>query len=701
MSHIGLDFETYGSVDLNEHGLDRYIADPHFTPLIARAFYVSHGQEVRESYDFVHDMEESKSRLELRLRGNTLVAQNAGFELAVLKWLGIEHPLETVVDSAVVARAAGAASSLASCAPQLLNTDKMDEGRSLIQLFSVPSKEQRATGRLAFDPQVIVDNPLKWTTFGEYCDIDAELSWRIVSWYLDTLTKRELNYQQATFEMNQVGWPVDVEMVKEMQRRYLENVELAKQDFRAKYDVTNEKFFNSMPQMKQWCADRGIKATSFDEKHVASLHKRITQKLDSNGVPTDKREQYQAVVDLLETKQVIGGSSLKKLAVILNTVGADGRLRDQYMHAGAGQTMRTTGRSVQMQNLKRFTGDPADMSALFDDEIDWDNETMAVNLRQVFTSSQPDGALIVGDFSSVESRGLAWMSDEEWKLKAYRHKRDVYKDLASKIYGSPYEDITKSERQTGKVGELSCGYGAGAGAVQSFASGMGVTMTEPEAVKLVSDWRAANPGVVSFWQTLDDMLHAVVETDAAERYYYLADGFKLILRKMATPTSLRNQHRGGRLQSIAIQVMDSRNELFLNRIFHGCHTRGRNIGYYKPTDRRSGDRWTNTFVSPKTKQREFHTIYGGKLAGILTQSFCRELFFLALWRVREWVALVPNLTLIGQFHDEIVLDWVPGGPGDISLGDAKVHLESIMSDAPGLSSFPMAAEIKHDYRYTK
>lgn len=50
-------------------------------------------------------------------------------------------------------------------------------------------------------------------------------------------------------------------------------------------------------------------------------------------------------------------------------------------------------------------------------------------------------------------------------------------------------------------------------------------------------------------------------------------------------------------------------------------------------------------------------MYGGKLAGLLTQSLCREVFFNSLRWVHTWCDAYPNVRLIGQFHDEIVVDW--------------------------------------------
>src|SRR5690606_32660614 len=137
---------------------------------------------------------------------------------------------------------------------------------------------------------------------------------------------------------------------------------------------------------------------------------------------------------------------------------------------------------------------------------------LAENIRQVFTSEHPDGRIIVGDFSSVESRGLAWLAGEQWKLDAYASGRDMYKVLASKIYNVYYDDVLKSQRQVGKVGELSCGYQAGAGAVNSFAENMGVEFSDGEATQLVKDWREANPHIVDLWERLDRLLNDALDS---------------------------------------------------------------------------------------------------------------------------------------------------------------------------------------------
>ena len=708
---MGLDFETYGSVDLKKHGLERYVQDEHFRPLIATTWWQdkSVGKHFEEKYDFTDPAYYTKERLRAALdSADWISAHNAPFERRVCKWLDITLPLDKLLDSAVISRAMGAGSKLEVAAPQLLNTMKLDPGSKLVNLFSKPSKARREAGMLEWDSSLPSQHPQEWDEFWTYCMRDSRLSALITERFLEALSPMELEFQQQTMLMNERGWRVDLDLVKEMQRRYLDNQDLALDRFRANCDAPDLNL-NSLKQMKEWCAARGVKATSFDEKHVAKYLTAVRNKLLGMNPYDPKYQGYFEVKELLLTKQILGGSSLKKLQTIIDTAApttpGEWRLKDQYLHCGAAQTLRTTGRSVQMQNLKRLGADIDDVDELIEgdelgDYVEWDNDQLAQNLRQVFTATDENGALIVGDLSSVESRGLAWLAGDTGKLGYFEAGLDMYMVQAEKIFGVPYAAVTKEQRQTGKVGELSCGYNAGPGAVQSFAEGMGITLTEGEATKLVYDWRDANPMIVELWLQLDDMLHMALEggVDTVPLEKKLLDGFRLTIHAEYSPPSLGGMHKD--VLTLVVQVYDPAGARFLRRVFHGCYLRGRDICYCKPTDRLSGDVWRGHFIHPKTKQRTWYKIYGGKLAGIITQSLCREIFFRMVVQIGTWASTHPlSISLIGQFHDEVVLDWKPSG--SLSLRTAKQDLHLIMSDPGQLKSFPMAAEIKSAYRYTK
>lgn len=693
--YIGLDFETYSAVDLSTHGLYRYTNDDTFRVLVAAvAFDTATGLKTH-SIDLTEDFEVRRAQLRKAIGDDLIVAHNASFEKQVLHMLGLDYPPSRFIDSAAIARAVGAGSSLEAAAPQLLGTDKLESGRNLIKLFCVPGSLQEIAGDGYFNRAIVKQFPTEWAELRKYCDLDALLSLNIYKQYQAWLPQQEYVYQSLTLRMNEFGWHVDLELVEEMQRRYLENLGRARRVFDVTHH-TEDLNLNSLKQMKEWCAERGVRANSFDEKNVDRLMGRLTLKLQDMTLPTDKRVGYHAVLDLLKTKKILGGSSLKKLQVIKDTVHDD-RLFDQYVHAGAGQTLRTSGRSVQMQNLKRLASvDPVD--ELLNGGPDWNNDQLAANLRQVFTASNYNGQLIVGDFSSVESRGLAWLAGENWKLRAYKQGKDLYKELAADMFGRPSDTISKAERQIGKVGELSCGYGAGAGAVQAFAENMGIELSEAESVKLVSDWRDANPAIVKFWGMLDDALHMVVEGDRA-CYLPLDNGLGLAITNISSPDSLKQQR--GDVTSLQINLT-SRQYIVMTRYVHGCYVNGRNICYHRASDRKTGDLWRPTFTDPKTKATRNFELYGGKLAGILTQSLCRELFFSVLhnmYNEMRTTGMASQAEIVGQFHDEIVVDW---RPGTYTLAASLARIEVLMSRTPTWAfDFPLAAEVKSDYRYTK
>ena len=659
------------------------------------------GNDPQYLIDFVKEGERSAlERLKAAIFDRRIVAHNAGFERAVLRRIGIDLPASRFIDTAVLARAAGAGGSLAAASAQLLGMDKMEEGVELIKLFCIPPDN----GSTKFDETLPYQYPDEWKTFGIYCMTDAQLSMLLKELlYVSPLMREEIEKSWLTMGMNDVGWFVDLPATKVMWEIYQDNLTVVQENFRTIVPSAAELNLSSTPQLIAWCKERGVRATSFDEKHVASMVKRISKKLDTTTDP-DKHEGLLEVYQMLRVKQQLGGSALKKLPTILSTTSTrDGRLRDQYLHVGADATFRTTGRGVQMQNLKRLPPNPIDMDNLTRQHI-WSNQVLAENMRQLFMAEHPHGQLIVGDFSSIESRALAWQAHEEWKLDAYHRGEDLYKVQAATMFGlSNTVDVSKEQRQVGKVGELSCGYGAGPEAVRSFAEKMGVDLTEADSLSLVRDWRTANPEIVRYWANLDAALHHCMSPTTGHTAAVMnigpAGGGTVSVRAERAPESLIKQTGDKYLKSLRITV--TIRGMQFRRVIHGVYLHGRNICYWKPADRKTGDLWSNMFTDPKTKQRRRYSVYGGKLSGLLTQSLAREMFFVSLQMLANNIEDIDNLKLIGQFHDEIVMEWEPeSSPNGVSLSTAAAIMHKCMSRTQ-LPAFPLEAVVKHDHRYTK
>ena len=117
--------------------------------------------------------------------------------------------------------------------------------------------------------------------------------------------------------------------------------------------------------------------------------------------------------------------------------------------------------------------------------------------------------LIGGDFSSIESRTLASVAGEEWKLDAYRRfdathdpRDEPYCETACKIFRVPSGSYTKAspERAVGKTCDLAFGFQGGLNAWRKFEPDK---FSDEEVENFKSEWRAAHPKIKRFWYDID------------------------------------------------------------------------------------------------------------------------------------------------------------------------------------------------------
>lgn len=134
---------------------------------------------------------------------------------------------------------------------------------------------------------------------------------------------------------------------------------------------------------------------------------------------------------------------------------------------------------------------------------------MAGELRKSICA--PAGHVIMApDSAQIEARVVAWVSDHQELLTRFRNKEDVYKWMASMIYGVPVAEIDDEQRFVGKIAVLGLGYGMGAKRFQvTLALGtMGPPMqlTLQECNKIVKLYRKINLKIVQFWGDCEDVL---------------------------------------------------------------------------------------------------------------------------------------------------------------------------------------------------
>jgi DNA polymerase len=118
--------------------------------------------------------------------------------------------------------------------------------------------------------------------------------------------------------------------------------------------------------------------------------------------------------------------------------------------------------------------------------------------------------MIDSDSSQIEARTLAWLAGQDDLVEAFDRGEDVYKIMASAIYGKPVADITKDERFVGKTTILGAGYGMGAAKFQAQLKNFGVEVAIEEAQRIISTYRATYPKITALWKAAGTALEAIL-----------------------------------------------------------------------------------------------------------------------------------------------------------------------------------------------
>jgi DNA polymerase len=128
----------------------------------------------------------------------------------------------------------------------------------------------------------------------------------------------------------------------------------------------------------------------------------------------------------------------------------------------------------------------------------------------------PDGYMLVDcDSSQIEARVLAWWAEQEDLVQAFERKEDVYKIMATSIYGVPVEDVTKQQRHVGKTTVLGCGYGMGAPKFQTYLkTGFPPMDVElDEAKRIIDIYRHTNHRIVDLWRDAQNCIKYMAQGD--------------------------------------------------------------------------------------------------------------------------------------------------------------------------------------------
>lgn len=491
MQVLSIDIETYSDRNLEQEGVYKYAESAAFSLLLF-------GYSVDFGAVQVVDISGGESippEILSALTDETVLktAFHAMFERVCLsRYLGL--PSGTFLDPSqwrctmVWAATLGLPMSLKGVGQALqLENQKMQEGKDGIKLFCIPDKNGKR--------QLPQDHPAEWAVFRQYnqrdVEVELQIQKRLAHAPVPDFVWEEYHLDQ---QINDRGIQMDMKFVQQARKMVKQSQQQLKQ---AIQEITGMENPNSVAQMKQWLTANGLEVDSLDKPH-------------RNALLQTAPEPMRTVLDL---KQQLSKSSLKKYDVMQRVACQDGRARGMFQFYGAGRTGRFTGRLIQLQNLPQNhmpdleqahelvkQGDYEAMEMLYDDIPD----TLSQLLRTSFVPKE-GYQFLVADFSAIEARIIAWLAGEQWRLDVFQQGGDIYCASASQMFGVPVvkHGINGHLRQKGKIAELALGYGGGAGALKSMGA-LEMGLQESELKPLVSAWRTANPHITALWKDIGD-----------------------------------------------------------------------------------------------------------------------------------------------------------------------------------------------------
>ena len=644
---LAIDIETCSSIDITKCGVYAYTEAEDFEILL---FAYAYDEETVRIIDLASGEKLPQNIIEDLTNPKVIkTAFNASFERTCLsKYLNKPMPPEQWRCSAVHSLCLGLPSSLDGVAKCLnLQVQKISEGKALIRYFSMPSvankdKEKRTYNLLHTDNE-------KWQLFKTYCKQDVEVE-RAIRRRLEQypMSNNEWELWALDQKINDGGVLVDKVLVHNAIKC---NDEYEKKSAKEAEVLTKLQNPNSPAQLKTWLEKKGIEVTSLSKEKV----KELLEEVEGD------------VKRVLQLRQELSKTSVKKYEAMKRSICADNRIRGLMQFYGANRTGRWAGRLVQVHNLPRNNMDNLDYARALLKAGDYEMlemlfdsvpEVLSELIRTAFIPSK-GSRFIVSDFSAIEARVIAWLAGEKWVLDTFKSHGKIYEMTASKMFGVPLENIVKGNphyelRQKGKIATLACGFGGSTGALRAMGA-IKMGLKEEELPELVTAWRKSNPHIVNLWREIE----------------------KGAIKAVAERKIVKNIYR--------LQFYGTGGMLFIKL------PSGRSLAYLRPrieVDARfNRPKLTYEGIEQGTKQWGRISTFGGKLTENIVQAIARDCLAEAMLRLHK-----AGYKIAFHVHDEVILE-VPEGFG--SLEEVDEIMGQAIAWAPGLPMEAAGFETNH------
>ena len=467
MDILNIDFETYYSqkFSLSKLTTEEYVRAPQFETI-----GVAIKRNDEETQWFSGTKAQTKRWLDKWDWANSVaVAHNAMFDMAILNWCYDIRP-KRIADTLSMLRAIDGPHAGNSLAKAVERYGLGEKGTEVIN----------ALGKRRLD---FTDGDLE--RYGEYCINDVELTHKLFEVLAPLMPVSELRLIDLTIRM--FTEPV-LELNKGVLLSHLDNVRAKKAKLMDAI-VADKDALMSNPKLAELLKTLGVIPPT-----------KISVKTGKEAFAFAKSDE--------EFKALLEHSDPRVQAVVAARLGVKSTLEETRTERFINIADRGT-LPVPLRYYAAHTGRWGG-----DDKVNLQNLPRKSPLKKSMLA--PEGYVFIDcDSSQIEARTLAWLAGQEDLVEAFDKCEDVYKIMASSIYGVPVEEVTDGQRFVGKTTILGCGYGMGAAKFKLQLQTMGVSLTSGECASIVYKYRDQFDHIPLLWEQGDKALDALMSNMTA------------------------------------------------------------------------------------------------------------------------------------------------------------------------------------------
>lgn len=339
---------------------------------------------------------------------------------------------------------------------------------------------------------------------------------------MNLLKDLELPLARILSKMEEIGIYTDVNDLQRMQQELQEKLELLVQRI---HDAAGEAFNINSPKQ--------LGVVLFETLKLPVIKKTKTGYSTAVDVLEQLQNEHPIINDILEYRQLakLQSTYVEGLQKVISN--------DQRIHTRFNQTLAQTGRLSSVDpNLQNI---PIRLEE-------------GRKIRKAFKPSSEDSVILSADYSQIELRVLAHITQDDSLKEAFIHGQDIHTATARKVFGVEAEEVTDLMRRQAKAVNFGIVYG-----ISDYGLSQSLNITRKEAKIFIDDYLASFPGVKQYMSDIvkDAKANGYVET-LLHRRRYISDitSRNFNLRGFAERTAMNTPIQGSAADIIKLAMVE-------------------------------------------------------------------------------------------------------------------------------------------------